>query len=125
MAEWNAVPAVQAESFTQLADGFRPEQMFSLYFAPTGTDSVVVGDETHNGVATTHYRGGEDVGAILGEVVGVNGSWSSNIWLAKDGGYLVAAEARVEGSEATGGGSFSVVVDITEVNAAGPITPPI
>jgi hypothetical protein len=124
-ARWNPIPADQADAFTELATSFRPEQMFSLYFAPTGSDSTVVGEETRNGVASTHYRGGEDVAAILGEIAGVNGSWRSNIWLANDGGYLVAAEARVQGSPADGGGSFSVVVDITDINAAGPIKAPI
>ena len=122
---WQAIPAAQAATFTQLLDSFRPEQMFALYFVPIGTDNTTVGDENRNGVETTHYRGGEDVGAILGSIAGVQGSWTSDLWIARDGGFLVASEAGVQASDANGGGSFSIVVNITEVNSAGPVEAPI
>ncbi len=122
---WQEIPAAQAGTFTQLMDAFRPEQMFALYFVPIGTETTFVAQETRNGVASTHYRGGEDVGAILGSIAGVQGSWSSDIWLAQDGGFLVASHAGVQGSDANGGGSFAIVVNITDVNAAGPVTAPI
>ena len=122
---WQKIPADQAATFIQLMDAFRPEKMFALYFVPIGTDSTFVGQETRNGVASTHYRGGEDVGAILGTISGVQGSWSSDIWLAQAGGFLVASQAGVQGSDANGGGSFTIEVDITEVDLAGPITAPI
>ena len=122
---WLEIPAAQAAPFTQLMDSFRPEQMFSLYFIPISTDNTTVGDESRNGVETTHYRGGEDVGAILGSIAGVQGSWASDVWIAKDGGYLVASEAGVQGSDANGGGTFSIVVNITDVDSAGPSVAPI
>jgi hypothetical protein len=122
---WQEIPAAQAGAFTELMDSFRPEQMFALYFAPIGTDSMFVGQETRNGVASSHYRGGEDVGAILGSISGVQGSWSSDIWLAQAGGYLVASQAGVQGSDANGGGSFAIEVNITNVNSATPVTRPI
>ena len=124
-ASWQEIPAEQAGAFTQLMDSFRPEQMFALYFAPIGTDSTFVGQETRNGVASTHYRGGEDVGAILGSIAGVQGSWSSDIWLAQAGGFLVAAQAGVQGSDANGGGTFAIEVNISNVNSAPPVTKPI
>lgn len=122
---WQQIPAAQAGTFTELMDSFRPERMFALYFVPIGTEATFVNEELRNGVASAHYRGGEEVGAILGPISGVQGSWSSDIWLAKEGGFLVASRAGVEGSEANGGGSFAIEVDITDVNSAGPIAAPI
>lgn len=122
--EWQAIPAAQAPIFTQLMDGFRPEKLFALYFVPIGTDNTVVGDEDRNGVPTTHYRGGEEVAAILGGIAGVQGSWTSDVWIARDGGYLVASEAGVEGSDANGGGSFSLIVNITDIESADNVVEP-
>ena len=122
---WQEIPAAQTGAFTQLLDSFRPEQMFALYFVPIGTDMTVVGQETRNGIAATHYRGGEDVAAILGSIAGIQGSWSSDLWLAEAGGYLITAHAGVQGSDANGGGSFTVELNITDVNSAAPVTKPI
>lgn len=122
---WQEIPAAQAGAFAQLMDSFRPEEMFALYFVPIGTDATFVGQETRNGVASTHYRGGEDVGAILGSIAGIQGSWSSDIWLAQAGGFLVAAQAGVQGSDANGGGTFAIELNISNVNSAPPVTKPI
>ena len=122
---WQQVPAAQAGVFVQSMASFRPEQLFSLYFIPIGTDNTTVGDEQKNGVATTHYKGGEDIGTILGAIAGVQGAWTSDLWIAKDGEYLVASEAGVQASSENGGGSFSIVVDVTDANSAdNTITPP-
>jgi hypothetical protein len=122
---WQTIPADQAEGFNALMDGFRPEKMFALYFGPVAADNTTVGDEERNGVETTHYRGGEDVAELLGSIAGVLGAWSSDIWIARDGGYLVASEAGVQGSDANGGGSFTIKVDIKDVNSAGPLAAPL
>lgn len=121
---WTAVPAAQADSFIASYAAFRPEAMFSLYFAGIGGQFGASGTETKNGVAATHYKGDEAIGAILGAIAGVQGSWSSDVWIANDGGYLVHSEASVKGADGTDSGGFSIVVDITKPNAAGPITPP-
>jgi len=122
---WQAIPADQATFFTALLEGFRPEQMFSLYFSPIGQDNTAVGDEDVNGIATTHYRAGESVGLILGAIAGVQGSWTAEVWIARDGGYLVRSQAGVEGSDATGGGRFALRVDVTDVDSpSNTIVPP-
>lgn len=122
---WQKIPAAQAGTFTALMDAFRPEQLFALYFVPIETDTTSIGQEIRNGIASTHYRGGEDVGEILGTISGVQGFWSSDIWLAQAGGYLVASQAGVQNSDASGGGSFQIVVNITNVNLAGPVAAPL
>ena len=122
---WSAVPASQASVFIEMFAGFRPEKMFGLYFAGLGSSFTNAGAETKNGVPSTHYQGDESVGALLSAIAGVQGQWASDVWIATDGGFLVHSEASAEaGAGTTGGGSFSIVVDISEVNAAGPVVPP-
>jgi len=121
---WTAIPAAQAGAFVQSMAAFRPEQMFSLYFAGVGGNFEVVGTETKNGVETTRYKGDEAVGAMLGAIAGFQGSWSSEVWIANDGGYLVRSEASAQAAAGPDAGGYSIVVDITEPNSAGPIEPP-
>ncbi len=121
---WDAVPTEQAAAFITSYAAFRPEAMFSLYFAGIGGQFGASGTETKNGVPSTHYKGDEAIGAILGAIAGVQGTWSSDVWIANEGGYLVHSEASVLGADGTSSGGFSIVVDITKPNAAGPINPP-
>lgn len=119
--EWTPIPAAQVDS---MFAAFRPEQMFGLYFAGYGGNFTTVGTESRNGVDTTHYKGDDAIGAVLGTIAGVNGSWSSDAWIANDGGFLVHSEAGVEAATGTEGGSFQIVVDITDPNSSGPIQAP-
>jgi hypothetical protein len=121
---WTEIPASFADTFIQSMAAFRPEQLFGLYFAGYGSNFGAVGTETRNGVATTHYQGDESVGALLGAIAGVQGSWTSDVWIANDGGFVVHSEAGAEGASGGEGGSFRIVVDITNPNASGPISPP-
>lgn len=124
-ANWEVVPAEQASLFAATFGAFRPEQLFSIYFLPAATNNSRVGDENRNGVATTHYRGGDGIGSILSTLTGVSSSWASDIWIAKDKGYLVHSEARAQGATASSAGGFSVVVDITNINGNNTVRAPI
>jgi hypothetical protein len=121
---WTAIPAAQADIFAGSFSAFRPEQMFGVYFAAYGGSFNEVGTETKNGVETIHYQGDESLGTILGAIAGVQGSWSSDAWIATDGGYLVHSEASAEAAAGGEGGSFRIVVDINEIDSAGPLEPP-
>jgi hypothetical protein len=121
---WAPVPAAVAGGFVESMAAYRPEQMFSVYFAGIGGDFGVVGSESKNGVDCTHYQGDEAVGALLGTIAGVQGQWSSDVWIAKDGGFLVHSEAGAQGATGTDSDSFQIIVDITDPNSAGPIEPP-
>lgn len=121
---WTAIPAAQAGVFVQSMAAFRPEQMFSLYFAGIGGNFIEVGTETKNGVETTRYKGDEAIGAMLGAIAGVQGAWSSEVWIANDGGFLVRSEASAQGASGTDSGGYTMIVDITDPNSAGPIEPP-
>ncbi|HEX5590545.1 MAG TPA: LppX_LprAFG lipoprotein [Candidatus Limnocylindrales bacterium] len=123
-AAWTSIPSAQAQMFIGSFAAFRPEQMFGVYFAGFGGNFTEVGSETVNGVETTHYEGDEELGTILGGIAGVQGQWSSDAWIAKDGGYLVRSEASAEAEASGSGGSFSIVVDITDIDSAGPLDPP-
>jgi len=119
--EWTSMPAAQVGAMFQ---AFRPEQMFGTYFAGFGGNFTTVGTENKNGVDATHYQGDEALGALLGSIAGVNGTWSSDAWIANGGGFLVHSEAGVEAAAGTDGGSFRIVVDITDPNSAGPVERP-
>lgn len=121
---WTAMPTGQAGSIIAMMTAFRPEQMFGTYFAGIAGNFASAGSESKNGVDATHYKGDEAVGALLGSIVGVTGAWHSDVWIANDGGFLVHSEAGAESATGTDGGSFLIVVDITEPNSAGPIEPP-
>lgn len=121
---WTAMPAGQSGSIVAMMTSFRPEQMFGTYFAGIAGNFANSGTESKNGVDATHYKGDEAVGALLGTIAGVNGTWTSDVWIANDGGFLVHSEAGVEAAAGTDGGSFHIIVDITDPNSAGPIEPP-
>lgn len=119
--DWVSMPAAQIGGFLE---AFRPEQMFGTYFAGIAGNFASAGSESKNGVDTTHYKGDESVGALLGTLAGVAGDWHSDVWIANDGGFLVHSEAGVEAAAGAEGGSFLIVVDITDPNSAGPIEAP-
>jgi hypothetical protein len=121
---WTPIPAAQAQVFIGSMSSLRPEQMFGLYFAGIGGNFSEVGSETKNGIDSTHYQGDEEIGAILGAIAGFEGQWSSDVWIANDGGFLVHSEAGAEADAGAEAGSFLIIVDITEPNSAGPIEPP-
>ena len=121
---WTAIPASSAGAFIQAMAGFRPEQMFGLYFAGVGGDFSAVGSESKNGVDSTHYQGDADIGTFLGQVAGFDGQWSSDVWIANDGGYVVHSEAGADAAAGAEAGTFHIVVDITDPNSAGPVEPP-
>ncbi|MBI3746049.1 MAG: hypothetical protein HY264_05915 [Chloroflexi bacterium] len=121
---WTEVPSAQADTFIQSLVGYRPEQMFGLYFAGIGGNFTAAGTETKNGVATTRYSGDQAVGALLGAVAGFQGQWSSDVWIANEGGYLVHSEAKAAAATGAEGGSFLILVDITNPNSAGPVQSP-
>jgi drug/metabolite transporter superfamily protein YnfA len=122
--EWTALPAAQAGAFIASMAGFRPEQMFGIYFAGFGGNFTTVGTESKNGVDTTHYQGDEALGNLLGSIAGFNGAWKSDAWIANDGGFLVHSEASAEAAAGAEVGSFLILVDVTDPNSAGPIEPP-
>lgn len=121
---WESIPLAQASLFAQSFAAFRPEKLFGVYFATLGNDFTNAGTETKNGVPSTHYKGGEGIGSVFAAIAQFQGTWTSDVWLATDGDYLVHSEAAGQGTSAGDTGSFLMTVDITKPNAAEPIEAP-
>ncbi len=77
------------------------------------TSYKAVGEEQHNGMATVHYQADASIMSTYGSMLGVTGgTWSADVWLAKDGGYPVGVSIKSTGGSAT----FEMTLDITNIN---------
>jgi hypothetical protein len=115
---WMATPAEDAQA---TIESLAPEKLLGSFSSVPGL--VPVGDETRNGVATTHYQAsGPDIGAMMGSSLGLpDATWTVDFWVAKDGGYAVGYS--VVGESATG--SFEMTLDVSEIdNPANTVEPP-
>jgi hypothetical protein len=93
-----------------------PNQLTHLFSASTAAYFVAAGDETVDGVPTTHYQcPNQRALNFLSGVEGISGdvSWTADIWVAKTGGYPV--RFKIAASAAT---PFDLQIDITKANAA-------
>jgi hypothetical protein len=104
-----------AEDAQATMDSFAPEKMFGGLGSFSGMSPV--GEETKNGVATTHYSAsGADVAGMLNDTLGLaNGTWTVDYWVAKDGGYPVAY--TVEGKGASDA-FFNMALEVSDINNA-------
>jgi hypothetical protein len=105
--QWVETSAADAQS---TIDSFKPENFMASF---GGVDNLqVVGDETKNGVATTHYKGAAPTG--IGSTFGLpTGTWTMEAWVAKEGGFLVSSALIGEATE----GKFSMTMDVTDLNS--------
>jgi len=118
-------PAALASQFIATYAQFRPEKLFGAYFGSIGSFFTSAGDETHNGVPSTHFKGNDSINAVFSALSGVAASYQAEVWLAKDGGYLVGSKVTTSGATASASGSYSSDVEITNVNdPANEIKPP-
>ena len=105
-------------SSTSLADSFSPDKLFggfSRYISQMKT----VGDEQKNGVAATHLQADAstltDAASALALLGIANGTWSWDLWIAKDGGYAVSYVLSGTGADSS---NFSMSMDLSDVNSA-------
>ena len=105
--QWMETSAADAQS---TIDSFKPEKFMSSFGS---LDTLqVVGDETKNGVATTHYKG--TAPAEMGALFGLpTGTWTMEAWVAKDGGFLVSSALTGEATD----GKFTMTMDVTDLNS--------
>ena len=101
-------------SQTSVADSLSPEKMFGSYITDqTASGYHVVGDEQKNGVQAVHYTADANLMSEYGSMLGVEGgTWTADVWIAKDGGYPVSVKLQVTG----GSEDFLFSMDITNVN---------
>jgi hypothetical protein len=111
---WMATPADDAAN---AIDAFKPDKMLSGYSGLQGLNKV--GDEDKNGIACEHYASTVDPGAGAGSVFGLpDATWQTDVWIAKEGGFVVSAVMTATGkTEAGEDGAFTVSVDVTAVNS--------
>ena len=104
--------ASTAEDAQTTIDSFAPDKMLGSFEGVSGLQAV--GEETKNGVATTHYTApAEVVGASLGSTLGLaDATWSMDFWVAKDAGYAVAYAVVGKGAS----GSFEMTLDVSRIN---------
>jgi hypothetical protein len=98
--------------------GLLPDQLYSTYFDAFASDYQAAGNGTQNGVACIHYKGNSTLNGLYSALAGVNASFSTDLWIAQDGGYPVKAVLAISGSSGGQGGSFGYSLDITDVNSA-------
>lgn len=103
-----------AEDAGSTVDSFAPDQMLRGFSNLSGMSAV--GDEEKNGVATTHYTasGSELAGALNDQIGLVDGTWTVDYWVAKDGGYPVAYVVEGKGANDA---SFSMSLAISDINS--------
>lgn len=108
---WMSAPADDAAS---AVDAFKPGQMLGSYSSLEGLSKV--GEEDKNGIPSEHYTSSSDPG--IGSTFGLPGAtWTTDVWIAKDGGYVVSAAMTATGKNASGEqGTFVMTVDVTGAN---------
>lgn len=107
---WMESTAADAE---KTVDSFAPGKMFGGFSNMAGMNAV--GDETKNGVASTHYTAsGTAVADALNTQLGLkDGTWTVDYWVAKDGGFPVAYVVEGKGSDSA---AFSMALEISDIN---------
>ena len=104
---WMETSAADAQS---TVDSFKPENFMTNFGSLDQMQAV--GDETKNGVATTHYKG--TAPTSVGSMFGLpTGTWTMEAWVAKDGGYLVSSALVGEATD----GKFTMSVDISDLDS--------
>ena len=110
-------------------DSYGPAILFAHYFtASSAAYYTSAGDETVNGVPTTHYKADPTSLTYMTNYWGVTAASgqlapTADIWIAKSGGYPVrwkVAAPNVKVVPGSGGSTvFEFLVDITKANDAG------
>jgi hypothetical protein len=111
-SSWDLSPS---KALSTNYDTFGPPNQISHLFSPsTAAYFVAAGDETVNGVPTTHYQcPNQRAMNFFSGVEGISGdaSWTADMWIAKTGGYPVRFKIAASGTA-----SFSLGIDITKAN---------
>lgn len=114
------LPAGQGATIQQTIDAFSPQRVFGQSFDQYLSGMHQVGQEQKNGVATIHLQADaqslDALARAVGGGTGVPGTWKMDLWVARDGGYMVSAVTsgsyEVNGAPAT----MLVQIDISGIN---------
>ena len=104
-------------SQSSLVSSFSPDKLLGGFSTYT-PQMQVVGDETKNGVATTHLTATPALMAAAAASLSSLGlddaTWSWDVWIAKDGGYAVSYVMEGRGA---GDASMAISLDLTDANS--------
>jgi len=104
---WIETDASDAQS---TVESFKPETFMAGFSSVPNMKAV--GDEDKNGVPTTHYKG--DAPPSVGSMFGLpTGTWTIDVWVAKEGGYLVSSVLTGESSD----GKFTMSLDVSDFDS--------
>jgi hypothetical protein len=121
-------------SFTQanapdspnLVDQYEPLYIAALVSTALGSTVTydAIAEETVNGIPATHYQLAEDDKQNLANLVGLTPEQlAGDLWLAKDGGYLVGFAWGPQSVD-TAGPFMGFKYEVTSVNCTCPVAPP-
>ena len=102
-----------------------PEGFARRVVVPFAAGFRRVGPETHEGLATIHYRRSAGGKRAYSDALQFDGDVSADLWIAADDGYLAAAKVAGQGKQrdATSGveydDTFLLAFDVSKVNDAG------
>ncbi len=109
-----AVPGGSTGGLEQTVDAFSPQTIFGSTYDQYLDGLQRVGEEQKNGVATIHLRADaktlDQLATSFGAPSGTTGTWAMDLWVAKDGGYMVSALTK--GSYQAEGSTADVLVSV-------------
>jgi hypothetical protein len=108
-----------ADGLLDMIDGLSPETLYSTSISDWTGGLERVGEETKNGVTAIHCRASRETAAALGQALGgaTTAEWSMDVWVARDGGYLVSAVQKGEIGTGSTTRSYLVQIDVNDVNS--------
>lgn len=109
--------AVKAEgdlSSLTVVDVVMPQSLAERTIVPFAGGYERVGPETHAGTETIHYRSTPTGRDAYAEVTGLGGAITADVWIAAEGGHLIAAE--IHGASSGGDDGLIVQIELTDVN---------
>ena len=109
---------VSAGTAASAFDAYLPGKLYATWFDAFSSGYQAAGDDTQNGIACTHYKGDSSISTMYSALAGVQGTFTADLWVAKDGGYPVKGVLGVSASAGGQGGSFGYTLDVTHVNDA-------
>jgi hypothetical protein len=108
--QWMGTPV---DDMASEMSSYRPESMLGGFSSVSGLSAV--GDETKNGIATTHYKGEDSTG--MASMFGLpDGAWTTEVWIAKSGGFVVSESITATAKAGADKGTFTMTIDLTKAN---------
>ena len=112
------MPGDSAQGPLDLIGLISPETLYNTSIGDWTSGLERVGEESKNGVAAIHCRANRETAAAMGQALdgAATAEWSMDVWVARDGAYLVGAVQKGEIGTGSTTRSHLVQIDVTGVN---------